>query len=64
AEKLSRTARLSRFLHLLRAHGLIAKIPRSYRYRITAKGEQVINASLYMRHHALPALVRLLDEAA
>jgi hypothetical protein len=64
AERRSRTARVSRLLQLLRAHGLIAKVRCSYRYRITTKGEKVMNASLYMRHRALPALLKLLETAA
>jgi hypothetical protein len=64
AERCRRTARVSRLLQLLRAHGLIAKVPHSYRYQVTPKGETVMNASLYLRHRALPALVKLLEEAA
>jgi hypothetical protein len=64
AEQRRRTARVSRLLQLLRAHGLIAKVPRNYRYQVTPKGETLMNASLYLRHRALPALVKLLEEAA
>jgi hypothetical protein len=63
-EQRRRTARVSRLLHLLRAHGLIAKIPHSYRYRVTAKGETIMSSALYMRHRALPKLLELLDNAA
>ena len=38
AERRRRTAHVSRLLHLLRAYGLIAKIPHSHRYRVTFKG--------------------------
>jgi hypothetical protein len=64
AEQRRRTTRVSRLLQLLRAHGLIAKIPHSYRYRITAKGEVVMNTALYMRHRALAQLLELLDNVA
>jgi hypothetical protein len=64
AEQRRRTAHVSRLLQLLRAHGLIAKLPHSYRYRITNKGEVVMSAALYMRHRALDKLLKLLDEAA
>ena len=64
AEQRRRTAHVSRLLQLLRAHGLIAKVPHSYRYRITSKGEVVMSAALYMRHRALEKLLKLLDEAA
>jgi hypothetical protein len=47
-----RTARVSRLLQLLRAHGLIAKIQHTQRYRITAKGETLMGAALYVRHKA------------
>lgn len=64
AEQRRRTAHVSRLLQLLRAHGLIAQVPHSYRYRITSKGEVVMGAALYLRHRALDKLLKLLDEAA
>jgi hypothetical protein len=63
-EQRRRTTQVSRLLQLLRAHGLIAKVPHSYRYRITAKGEVVMNTALYMRHRALAQLLELLDNVA
>jgi hypothetical protein len=54
AEQRRRTAHVSRLLHLLRAHGLIAKIPRAHRYRVTAKGEAVMNAAIYARYKVFP----------
>jgi hypothetical protein len=54
AERRRRTAHVSRLLHLLRAHGLIAKIPRSHRYRVTAKGEALMNAAIYARYKVFP----------
>jgi hypothetical protein len=54
AARRRRTARTSRLLQLLRAHGLIAKIPHSYRYRVTPKGESLMSAALYLRHKAFP----------
>jgi hypothetical protein len=47
-----RTAQVSRKLQLLRAHGLIGSVPHSYRYQITAKGEQLMNAAVYVRYKA------------
>jgi hypothetical protein len=38
--------RISRSLRLLRAHGLLAKVPRTYRYRVTARGRQILTAIL------------------
>jgi hypothetical protein len=48
------TARISRQLQLLRAHGLIAKIPHSYRYRVTAHGEALMTTAVYLRHKSFP----------
>ena len=49
-----RTARVSRLLGLLRAHGLIAKVPHSHRYRVTAEGDALMNAALYARYKVFP----------
>jgi hypothetical protein len=54
AEQRRRTAHVSRLLHLLRAHGLIAKVPRSHRYRVTAKGEALMGAAIYARYKVFP----------
>jgi hypothetical protein len=56
-----RTVRVSRLLQLLRAHGLIAKIAHSHRYRVTDKGMTVMSAAVYARHKLLP---KELDDAA
>jgi len=49
-----RTARVSRLLQLLRAHGLIAKIPHAHRYRVTEQGQRLMNAAIYVRFKAFP----------
>jgi hypothetical protein len=54
AEQRRRTTQVSRLLHLLRAHGLIAKIPHAHRYRVTSKGEAVMSAAIYARHKVFP----------
>src|SRR6202050_2501411 len=54
AEQRRRTAHVSRLLHLLRAHGLIAKIPHAHRYRVTAKGEVLMSAAIYARYKLFP----------
>jgi hypothetical protein len=46
--------RISRKLAMLRAHGLIKKIPRTHRYLLTAEGRVAIAALLAVRH-ATPA---------
>lgn len=53
-ERRRRRARVTRQLQLLRAHGLIAKIPRSHRYKVTTKGERVMTACIYVRFKHLP----------
>jgi hypothetical protein len=45
-ERRRRSARVSRQLMLLRAHGLIHKLPRMHRYQITDLGRRVISAVL------------------
>lgn len=46
AEQRCRTAAVTRKLRLLRAHGLIRKVPRTHRYMLTSKGRTIINALL------------------
>jgi hypothetical protein len=53
-ERRRRTAHVSRLLHLLRAHGLIAKVPHAHRYRATAKGETLMSAAIYARCKVFP----------
>jgi hypothetical protein len=53
-ERRRRTAAVSRKLQLLRAHGLIAPVPHSYRYQITRKGENLMNAAIAVRSKAFP----------
>jgi hypothetical protein len=53
-ERRRRTAQVSRQLQLLRAHRLIAKVPHAHRYRVTARGEAVMNAALYARCKVFP----------
>jgi hypothetical protein len=46
AEKRQRMARVSRQLRMLRAHGLIRKVPRTHRYRLTPRGREIATAIL------------------
>jgi hypothetical protein len=57
-ERRRRTAHVSRLLQLLRAHGLIAKVPHAHRYRVTAKGEALMNAAIYARCKVFPKELR------
>ena len=49
AERRRQSARVSRKLAMLRAHGLIKKIPRTHRYLVTAEGRVTIAALLGAR---------------
>ena len=53
-EKRRRSLRVCRQLQLLRAHGLIAKVPHSNRYQVTAKGEALMVSAVYLRFDAFP----------
>lgn len=50
-----RCTRVSRIIAQLRGHGLVAKLPRSRRYRPTAFGYRVMSAALRARHVDFPA---------
>lgn len=54
-------ARISRMFRLLRDHGLIAKVPKTYRYNVTEKGRCIITAVL--RYQAV-TLKKLAEKAA
>jgi hypothetical protein len=43
------SARVTRHLRLLRAHGLIKKVPRTHVYRVTKKGSAVITTAIKFR---------------
>ena len=53
------SGRISRLLRLLRAHGLLAKISRTQRYRITPKAHQIATAVLAAAQASTPQLTRL-----
>lgn len=57
AERRRRSLRVCRQLQLLRAHGLIAKIPRSNRYRVTDKGDALMWSAVYLRVDAFPKVL-------
>ena len=50
------SAQISRLLHRLHVYGLVAKIPRSRRWRVTAFGHRVMGASVRLRQLHFPAL--------
>jgi hypothetical protein len=50
--------KVTRILAKLRAFGLISKVPRSFRYKITAKGVRLITASLSVKNSAIPIAMK------
>ncbi len=54
-----RSARVSRLLALLRAHGLIRKVPGTHRYQITERGRRIITALLSARNADVDQLTQL-----
>ena len=49
------SAKVSRFLHRCHAHGLIAKVPHSRRWRVTRLGRVAMAASIQLREITYPA---------
>jgi hypothetical protein len=48
-ERRQRCGRVSRRISLLRAHGLVAKVPRSRRYRVTRSGQRFMSTAIHVR---------------
>jgi hypothetical protein len=48
-ERRRQCGRVSRRISLLRAHGLLAKYPRSRRYRVTARGQRFMSTAIHAR---------------
>jgi hypothetical protein len=59
AEKKRRSARVSRQLRLLRAHGLLKKVPKTHRYQVTERGRLILTALHAARHASTQKLVDL-----
>ena len=55
----SQAAKVSRRLALLHAHGLIAKVSRTYRWQVTKKGHRILTALLAARQADTDKLIRL-----
>ena len=58
AEQRRLSARISRLLRILRAHGLIQKIPKTTRYRLTDAGHTLIAAIVATRNADIAQLLR------
>ncbi len=52
------SAKVSRILHRFHVHKLIAKVPRTRRWRVTDRGRQIMAASLILREDSFPNLYR------
>jgi hypothetical protein len=48
-ERRRQCGRVSRRISLLRAHGLVAKVPRARRYRVTRSGHRFMSAAIHVR---------------
>jgi len=53
---LKASAKVDRCFRRLHAHGLIAKIPRTRRWRVTNYGRNVMGTSMYLREHHFPSV--------
>jgi hypothetical protein len=57
-ERRRRSAALSRKLRMLRAHGLIQRVPKTHRYQVTATGRLAIRAVLTISQTSMSQLNR------
>jgi hypothetical protein len=62
AEERQRSAAVTRQLRLLRAHGLIRKVPKTHRYMVSESGRQTITALLAARNASVEELTRCASE--
>ena len=58
SERRRQSAWITRRIQLLRAHGLVAKFPRSRRYRPTRQGLALMAAAIYLQEQTVPELIR------
>jgi hypothetical protein len=58
AERRRQSAAITRKLRLLRAHGLIHKVPKTHRYQLSPHGRQIINALLAARQASTAKLTQ------
>jgi hypothetical protein len=59
AERRRQSAAVGRMLKRLHARGLIAKVPRTRRWLVSAKGQQVLSAVVQLYHYGIPAAAGL-----
>ena len=53
------SARVTHRLRMLRAHGIIQKVPRTLRYVLTQKGRDIISAIIHVQHIPITKIVEL-----
>jgi hypothetical protein len=51
-----RSAKVSRLFHRLHVYGLIGKVPRSRRWRLSQKGLRVVSSAIRLREQTFPEL--------
>jgi hypothetical protein len=56
AERRRQSGQVTRQLQLLRAHGLLKKVPKSHRYQVTARGRELASAVSYVENSSLKFL--------
>jgi hypothetical protein len=56
-ERRRRCARVTRLIQLLRAHGLVRKVPHERRYQITGDGELFMSAAIKVKEMHLPLCI-------
>jgi hypothetical protein len=59
SERRRQAACVTRKLRLLRAHGLIKKVPHSHRYLLTERGQQIVSALKTARTTSLNELLKI-----
>jgi hypothetical protein len=53
------SARVTQRLRMLRAHGIIQKVPRTLRYVLTKKGREIVSAIIHVQHIPISKIVEL-----
>jgi len=57
-EQRSQSAKVSRLLRIMRAHGIIKKFPKSHRYQLTAKGQKLLGMINGISRHTVESLTK------
>ena len=58
-ETKSRSAKVTRMLRMLRAHGLILKVQKTHRYVLTDKGRKILTALAAARNASTDKLLKI-----